>query len=88
MFSFELYSNLRSTSAVYIISSHLNPIAIQGEWRCPSCVAKEVSKIGLNYGFYDAHVKYNLFTFAEYANKFKTDYFNVNEPEVGSMQLS
>uniref|UniRef100_A0A7I5EAT7 [histone H3]-trimethyl-L-lysine(4) demethylase n=1 Tax=Haemonchus contortus TaxID=6289 RepID=A0A7I5EAT7_HAECO len=53
----------------------------KGEWRCPSCVAKEVSKIGLNYGFYDAHVKYNLFTFAEYANKFKTDYFGVKEPE-------
>ncbi|PIO71645.1 PHD-finger [Teladorsagia circumcincta] len=53
----------------------------KGEWRCPTCVAKEVSKIGLNFGFYDAHVKYNLFTFAEYANKFKTDYFNVKEPE-------
>uniref|UniRef100_A0A0K0DNJ3 [histone H3]-trimethyl-L-lysine(4) demethylase n=1 Tax=Angiostrongylus cantonensis TaxID=6313 RepID=A0A0K0DNJ3_ANGCA len=54
----------------------------KGEWRCPSCVATEVSKIGLNYGFYDTHVTYNLFTFAEYANKFKTDYFNVKEPEV------
>ncbi|KJH50076.1 C5HC2 zinc finger [Dictyocaulus viviparus] len=53
----------------------------KGEWRCPSCVATEVSKIGLNYGFYDAHVSYNLFTFAEYANKFKTEYFNVKEPE-------
>ncbi|KAE9415485.1 hypothetical protein Angca_002642, partial [Angiostrongylus cantonensis] len=53
----------------------------KGEWRCPSCVATEVSKIGLNYGFYDTHVTYNLFTFAEYANKFKTDYFNVKEPE-------
>ncbi|KAK5985894.1 Lysine-specific demethylase rbr-2 [Trichostrongylus colubriformis] len=53
----------------------------QGQWRCPSCVAKEVSKIGLNYGFYDAHDKYSLFTFAEYANKFKTEYFNVKEPE-------
>ncbi|KAK6747032.1 hypothetical protein RB195_000336 [Necator americanus] len=53
----------------------------KGEWRCPTCVAKEVAKIGVNFGFYDAHTTYNLFTFAEYANKFKTDYFNVKEPE-------
>ncbi|KHJ97707.1 PHD-finger [Oesophagostomum dentatum] len=53
----------------------------KGEWRCPTCVAKEVNKIGVSFGFYDAHTSYNLFTFAEYANKFKTEYFNVKEPE-------
>ncbi|EYC40871.1 hypothetical protein Y032_0593g415 [Ancylostoma ceylanicum] len=53
----------------------------KGEWRCPTCVAKEVAKIGVSFGFYDAHTSYNLFTFADYANKFKTDYFNVKEPE-------
>ncbi|CAJ0602592.1 unnamed protein product [Cylicocyclus nassatus] len=53
----------------------------KGEWRCPDCVVKEVAKIGVNFGFYDAHTTYNLFTFADYANKFKTEYFNVKEPE-------
>ncbi|CAI5447517.1 unnamed protein product [Caenorhabditis angaria] len=52
----------------------------QGEWRCPKCIEAEDSKIGLDWGFYDNDVEYNLNTFAEFANDFKCKYFGVDAP--------
>lgn len=50
----------------------------EGEWRCPKCIESEDAKIGLDWGFYDAETEYNLNTFTEFANKWKCDYFKVN----------
>lgn len=51
----------------------------EGEWRCPTCIESEDAKIGLDWGFYDADTEYNLNTFTEFANKWKCDYFSVND---------
>ncbi|CAO4373878.1 unnamed protein product [Caenorhabditis nigoni] len=50
----------------------------EGEWRCPKCIESEDAKIGLDWGFYDAETEYNLNTFTEFANKWKCDYFGVD----------
>lgn len=50
----------------------------EGEWRCPKCIESEDAKIGLDWGFYDADVEYNLNTFTEFANQYKCDYFKVD----------
>lgn len=51
----------------------------EGEWRCPTCIESEDAKIGLDWGFYDADTEYNLNSFTEFANKWKCDYFGVND---------
>ncbi|CAI2351531.1 unnamed protein product [Caenorhabditis sp. 36 PRJEB53466] len=51
-----------------------------GEWRCPKCIESEDAKIGLDWGFYDADTEYNLNSFSEFANKWKCEYFGVDDP--------
>lgn len=48
-----------------------------GDWRCPKCVAVEVSKPVEAFGFEQAHKEYTLQSFGEMADKFKQDYFNM-----------
>lgn len=52
----------------------------EGEWRCPKCIENEDAKIGQDFGFYDADTTYNLNTFTEFANKYKSEYFGVDDP--------
>ncbi|KAF2350829.1 JmjN domain [Trinorchestia longiramus] len=49
----------------------------KGDWRCPKCVAVEVSKPLEAFGFEQAQKEYNLQSFGEMADKFKQDYFNM-----------
>ncbi|EFO93600.1 hypothetical protein CRE_12540 [Caenorhabditis remanei] len=50
-----------------------------GEWRCPKCIESEDAKIGCDWGFSETDTEYNLNSFTEFANKWKCDYFNVND---------
>ena len=50
---------------------------LQGDWRCPKCVAAEVSKPLEAFGFEQAQKQYTLQTFGEMADQFKSDYFNM-----------
>ena len=50
---------------------------ISGDWRCPKCVAVEVSKPVEAFGFEQAQKEYTLQSFGEMADKFKQDYFNM-----------
>uniref|UniRef100_A0A1I7UCM9 Lysine-specific demethylase rbr-2 n=1 Tax=Caenorhabditis tropicalis TaxID=1561998 RepID=A0A1I7UCM9_9PELO len=59
----------------------------EGEWRCPTCIESEDSKIGLDWGFYDADTEYNLNSFTEFANKWKCDYFGVSDVSKVSCEL-
>ncbi|KAG0710048.1 Lysine-specific demethylase 5A [Chionoecetes opilio] len=49
----------------------------KGDWRCPKCVAVEVSKPVEAFGFEQAQKEYTLQSFGEMADKFKQDYFNM-----------
>ena len=49
----------------------------KGDWRCPKCVAAEVSKPLEAFGFEQAQKEYTLQTFGEMADQFKSDYFNM-----------
>jgi hypothetical protein len=48
-----------------------------GDWRCPKCVAEEVSKPMEAFGFEQAQREYTLQQFGEMADQFKSDYFNM-----------
>jgi len=49
----------------------------KGDWRCPCCVAEEVSKPTEAFGFEQATKEYTLQSFGEMADQFKADYFNM-----------
>ena len=49
---------------------------VLGDWRCPKCVAVEVSKPQDAFGFEQANRDYTLQSFGEMADQFKSDYFN------------
>ncbi|XP_060536909.1 lysine-specific demethylase 5 [Cylas formicarius] len=49
----------------------------KGDWRCPKCVAEEVSKPTEAFGFEQAQREYTLQQFGEMADQFKCDYFNM-----------
>lgn len=51
--------------------------SIIGDWRCPKCVAEEVSKPMEAFGFEQAQQEYTLQQFGEMADCFKSDYFNM-----------
>lgn len=42
-----------------------------GDWRCPCCVAEEVSKPTEAFGFEQATQEYTLQSFGEMADQFK-----------------
>ncbi|EFX69009.1 hypothetical protein DAPPUDRAFT_301194 [Daphnia pulex] len=60
----------------FCLNPPLNEIP-KGDWRCPCCVAEEVSKPTEAFGFEQATKEYTLQTFGEMADKFKADYFNM-----------
>ncbi|KAF5292984.1 hypothetical protein FQR65_LT11102 [Abscondita terminalis] len=49
----------------------------KGDWRCPKCVAVEVSKPTEAFGFEQAQREYSLQQFGEMADQFKSEYFNL-----------
>lgn len=49
----------------------------KGDWRCPKCVAEEVSKPAEAFGFEQAQREYSLQQFGEMADQFKSDYFRL-----------
>ncbi|KAL4712461.1 hypothetical protein ACJJTC_007477 [Scirpophaga incertulas] len=49
----------------------------KGDWRCPVCIAEEVSKPTEAFGFEQATREYTLQQFGEMADQFKSDYFNM-----------
>ena len=49
----------------------------KGDWRCPKCIAAEVSKPMEAFGFEQAQKEYTLQSFGEMADQFKSDYFNM-----------
>lgn len=49
----------------------------KGDWRCPRCVAEEVSKPVEAFGFEQAQREYTLQQFGEMADQFKSEYFNM-----------
>ncbi|XP_075219892.1 lysine-specific demethylase 5A-like isoform X2 [Lycorma delicatula] len=49
----------------------------KGDWRCPRCVAAEVSKPVEAFGFEQAQREYSLQQFGEMADQFKSDYFRL-----------
>ncbi|KAJ8679278.1 hypothetical protein QAD02_015065, partial [Eretmocerus hayati] len=49
----------------------------KGDWRCPKCVAEEVSKPMEAFGFEQAQREYTLQQFGEMADQFKSDYFSM-----------
>ncbi|CAH4036696.1 unnamed protein product [Pieris brassicae] len=49
----------------------------KGDWRCPVCLAEEVSKPAAAFGFEQASREYTLQQFGEMADQFKSDYFNM-----------
>ncbi|KAL0859382.1 hypothetical protein ABMA27_010573 [Loxostege sticticalis] len=49
----------------------------KGDWRCPVCLAEEVSKPAEAFGFEQASREYTLQQFGEMADQFKSDYFNM-----------
>lgn len=53
------------------------PDVPKGDWRCPKCVAEEVSKPVEAFGFEQAQREYTLQQFGEMADQFKCDYFNM-----------
>ncbi|KAG7296889.1 hypothetical protein JYU34_019753, partial [Plutella xylostella] len=52
-------------------------IVPKGDWRCPVCIATEVSKPTEAFGFEQASREYTLQQFGEMADQFKSDYFNM-----------
>ncbi|KHN86026.1 Lysine-specific demethylase rbr-2 [Toxocara canis] len=65
----------------YCCEPPLNAVP-KGEWRCHKCVIVAVKDIADSFGFHDSQIKYNLLTFAEYANEWKQNYFHRNPMEV------
>ncbi|XP_030827948.1 lysine-specific demethylase 5A isoform X2 [Strongylocentrotus purpuratus] len=53
------------------------PEVPKGDWRCPSCVAKGLSKPQDPFGFETARKEYSLQTFGEKADQFKKDFFSM-----------
>ncbi|KAK0145524.1 Lysine-specific demethylase 5B [Merluccius polli] len=49
----------------------------KGDWRCPKCLAQECDKPPVAFGFEQASRHYNLRTFGDMADSFKSDYFNM-----------
>ncbi|XP_059481467.1 lysine-specific demethylase 5A [Neocloeon triangulifer] len=49
----------------------------EGDWRCPICVDKEVSKPFEAFGFEQAKREYSLYEFGKMADEFKCQYFNM-----------
>uniref|UniRef100_A0A8C5A2N5 [histone H3]-trimethyl-L-lysine(4) demethylase n=1 Tax=Gadus morhua TaxID=8049 RepID=A0A8C5A2N5_GADMO len=49
----------------------------KGDWRCPKCLAQECGKPPVAFGFEQASRNYNLRTFGDMADSFKSDYFNM-----------
>nr|XP_055039906.1 lysine (K)-specific demethylase 5Ba isoform X2 [Misgurnus anguillicaudatus] len=49
----------------------------KGDWRCPTCLAKECGKPQVAFGFEQAPRDYTLRTFGDMADSFKSDYFNM-----------
>ncbi|XP_063929519.1 lysine-specific demethylase 5 isoform X1 [Zophobas morio] len=49
----------------------------KGDWRCPKCVAEEVSKPMEAFGFEQAQREYTLQQFGDMADQFKSEYFNM-----------
>ncbi|XP_077289292.1 lysine-specific demethylase 5A-like isoform X2 [Arctopsyche grandis] len=49
----------------------------KGDWRCPRCIAQEVSKPTEAFGFEQAQREYTLQQFGEMADQFKSEYFNM-----------
>ncbi|XP_073994722.1 lysine demethylase 5 isoform X2 [Rhodnius prolixus] len=49
----------------------------EGDWRCPKCVAEEVSKPIVPFGFEQASREYTLQQFGEMADRFKSQYFSM-----------
>ncbi|XP_060807535.1 lysine-specific demethylase 5 [Amyelois transitella] len=49
----------------------------KGDWRCPVCLAEEVSKPAEAFGFEQGTREYTLQQFGEMADQFKSDYFNM-----------
>ena len=60
----------------FCLNPPLNEIP-KGDWRCPCCVAEEVSKPTEAFGFEQATKEYTLQSFGEMADQFKADYFNM-----------
>lgn len=40
----------------------------KGEWHCPTCVAKAVKSVAMDFGFTDSNQRFTLETFGEWAN--------------------
>jgi len=58
----------------------LNPPMLtipSGDWRCPKCIAAEVSKPIEAFGFEQASQDYTLTAFGYMADRFKQDYFKM-----------
>ncbi|XP_060898722.1 lysine (K)-specific demethylase 5Ba [Labrus mixtus] len=49
----------------------------KGDWRCPKCLAQECGKPPVAFGFEQAGRSYNLQSFGDMADSFKSDYFNM-----------
>ncbi|KAK7101928.1 hypothetical protein V1264_020234 [Littorina saxatilis] len=49
----------------------------KGDWRCPHCVKQACSKPAEQYGFEQSKNEYNLQSFGEMADHFKSTYFNM-----------
>uniref|UniRef100_A0AAV2M1T3 PHD-type domain-containing protein n=1 Tax=Knipowitschia caucasica TaxID=637954 RepID=A0AAV2M1T3_KNICA len=49
----------------------------RGDWRCPKCLAQECGKPQAAFGFEQASRSYNLQSFGDMADSFKSDYFNM-----------
>jgi len=59
----------------------------KGDWRCPKCVAEEVSKPLEAFGFEQAQGEYSLQQFCEMADDFKSDYFKMPVHMVPTTQV-
>ena len=70
------YNKHRANSAILNCVVFIKQIP-KGDWRCPKCVAAEVSKPMEAFGFEQAQKEYTLQSFGEMADQFKSDYFNM-----------
>ena len=70
------YNKHRANSAILNCVFFIKQIP-KGDWRCPKCVAAEVSKPMEAFGFEQAQKEYTLQSFGEMADQFKSDYFNM-----------
>ena len=63
------------------------PYVPQGDWSCPKCVSKELSKPIDPYGFLQSSTQYTLKTFGEMADSFKTNYFRRPLNEISTEEV-